>query len=63
MTKLVASFAFTALILLLGAIVVHLGGGFTKNLDTVLALAGGFMGLLGGLIGFVSNMDNPWAKN
>lgn len=61
-TKLIASLAVISLILLLSAITVHLVGEYPKNLDVVLSLTAGLLGVVAAVIGFFANRDNPWVN-
>lgn len=61
-SKLMASFCFAALLLILGSIYVHNAEGFPKHLDTVMALIGGFIGLMTAAFGFAGQNDNPWGS-
>lgn len=58
-TKLVASLAIVAFILLVAAVIAHFMNGVPKNLDTVLALSAGLFGIIGSMVGFVYSSDNP----
>lgn len=57
LTRAIASSCFTALILLIASIYVHNTEGFPDNLDTALALASGFLGLITAFFGFASASD------
>lgn len=58
MTKFIACLAITAVILVAVSICIYIEGTYSKQFSVILALLGGFVGILGGVIGFISASDS-----